>query len=121
VLVVTRHRMPIVGFPILDSALAEAREVLALFAARPGFVKGWVGRAVDDGDVLVLAHEWADVGSYRRALGNYEIKLHAIFLQSAADEASAFEVLTEQTVDSVTHQSSTIAIDAPLFADPFSG
>ena len=116
-LVVTRHRMPILGYPTLEAAVAEAREVLALFATRPGFTKGWVGRAVDDGDLLVLAREWADIGSYRRALGNYEIKLHAVFLQSASDEASAFEVLTEQTVDSVTHQSSTIAGSANWAAE----
>lgn len=108
-LVVTRHRMPIDGFTPLDATVAQAREVLTLFAARPGFIRGWVARAVDDAAVLVLAHEWSDVGSYRRALGSYDIKLHAVFLQSAADEASAFEILTERSPDSFTDHVSALA------------
>ena len=108
-LVLTRHRLPIVGLPTLDAALTEAREVLELFSGRPGFIRGWVGRAVDDAQVLVLAHEWTDVGSYRRALGNYEIKLRAVFLQSAADEASAFEVITSRSENVVTDSVSMIA------------
>ena len=108
-LVVTRHRMPIVGYPTFDHALVDAREVLALFAASPGFMRGWVARAVDEASVLVLAHEWTDVGSYRRALGNYEIKLRAVFLQSAEDEASAFEVLTSRSAVGVTDSVSMIA------------
>jgi hypothetical protein len=108
-LVITRHRTPIDGFPTLDAAVEQAREVLALFAARPGFIRGWVARAVDDAAVLVLAHEWTDVGSYRRALGSYEIKLHAVFLQSAADEASAFEILTERSPDAFTDHVTAIA------------
>ena len=107
------------GFPTLDSALTEAREVLELFAARPGYVRGWVARAVDDAEVLVLAHEWTDVGSYRRALSNYEIKLRTVFLQSAEDEASAFEVLTSRSADGATDFVSMIAdpSDSPALSD----
>ena len=106
---VTRHRLPIAGHESLDSALAQARDLLGLLADRPGFIRGWVGRAIDDADLLVLAHEWADVGSYRRALGGYDVKLHSVFLQSALDEPSAFEILTEQSPDVVIHHSTAIA------------
>jgi hypothetical protein len=111
VLVVTRHRIPAAGIDSFDAGVAEARDVLELLATRAGFIRGWVARAVDDADLLVLAHEWADVGSYRRALGSYEVKLHAVFLQSAADEASAFEVLTERTPEAVAHHSTAVAPD----------
>jgi hypothetical protein len=112
VLVVTRHRLPLPGYPDAAAALAAAREVLAVLAERPGFVRGWVGRAVDEGDLLLLAHEWADAGSYRRALSAYEVKLRWPFLQTATDEATAFEVLTARTREVVQDRASDLAADA---------
>ena len=76
VLVVTRHRLPLPGFAAAaDGARRRCARCSALLAERPGYVRGWLTRAVDDPDLLVLAHEWADVGSYRRALSAYEVKL----------------------------------------------
>lgn len=92
-LVLTRHRLPLPGYAGIPDALAAARDALAVLSEQTGFVRGWLGRAVDDPDLLVLAHEWADVGSYRRALSAYDVKLRWPFLGTAADEASAFEVL----------------------------
>ena len=38
--------------------------------------------------------EWESVGAYRRALGAYEVKMHAIpVMYRAIDESTAFEVL----------------------------
>jgi hypothetical protein len=77
----------------LAGAAAEALRVLA---ARPGYVSGRAGRATDDPTAWVLVTEWLDVGSYRRALGNYEVKIHAQpLLSQALDDASAFEVLVD--------------------------
>jgi hypothetical protein len=112
VLVVTRHRLPLAGFATAADALAAARELLELLSAAPGYLRGWVARAVDDSDLLVLAHEWADVGSYRRALSSYEVKLRWPFLQTADDEATAFEVLVARTPDSVVEAPSSIGLDA---------
>jgi hypothetical protein len=112
VLVLTRHRLPLPGFEDTAAALGEARELLALLAERPGYLRGWVGRAVEDPEVLVLAHEWADVGSYRRALSSYDVKLHWPFLGTAVDEAGAFEVLTLRTPDSVVESPSDRGADA---------
>lgn len=112
VLVVTRHRLPLPGYADTAAALAAARATLAVLADRPGFLRGWITRAVDDPDLLVLAHEWADAGSYRRALSAYDVKLHWPFLQTAADEATAFEVLVAQTPDSVVETPSALAADA---------
>jgi hypothetical protein len=112
VLVVTRHRLPLDGFADVPAALAAARELLAILATCPGYVRGWLARAVDDPDLLVLAHEWDDVGSYRRALGSYEVKLRWPFLQTAVDEASAFEVLTLRTPDGAVEASSAVPVDA---------
>ena len=89
----TRHRLPLAGYAATTDALEAARDLLAVLAGLPGYVRGWIARAVDEPDLLVLATEWEDVGSYRRALSAYEVKLRWPFLQTAVDEATAFEVL----------------------------
>ena len=67
-----------------------------LLAARPGYVGGAVGRNVDDPALWVLETRCADVGSYRRALSAYDVKLGAVpLLSRAIDEPSAYEVLGE--------------------------
>lgn len=111
-LVVTRHRLPLPGFATTTDALDSARDLLAVLSGLPGFAKGWIARAVDEPDLLVLATEWADVGSYRRALSAYEVKLRWPFLQTAADEATAFEVLVARTPDTVLEQPSARGEDA---------
>jgi hypothetical protein len=112
VLVVTRHRLPIAGYADVPAALAAGREVLAVLAGQPGFRRGWLTRAIDDPDLLVLAHEWQDVGSYRRALSAYDVKLHWPFLQTAVEEATALEVLTLRTPDEVDDRPSALGADA---------
>ena len=111
VLVVTRHRLPLPGYSGTAEALAAARDVLAVLAEQTGYVRGWITRAVDDPDLLVLAHEWADAGSYRRALSAFEVKLRWPFFLTAVDEATAFEVLVSRTPDSVVETPSAIAAD----------
>jgi hypothetical protein len=73
-----------------------AQTALRVLAARTGYRKGSVGRSTDDPRRWVLVTEWADVGSYRRALGNYEVKVHATpLLAQSLDEPGGFEVLIE--------------------------
>ena len=73
---------------------ARLDAVLALLEQRPGFVAGRVGRAADDPDSWVLVTEWRDVGSYRRGLSSYEVKVGAWpTLAEALPEPSAFEVV----------------------------
>lgn len=70
------------------------RASLEVLARRPGFVRGSLGRATDDADAWVLVTEWDTVGSYRRALGNAEVKMTATPLFYLADGAvSGFEQL----------------------------
>jgi quinol monooxygenase YgiN len=73
---------------------AEAQAALDALAARPGYVDGQVGRNVDDPTLWVLATTWANVGSYRRALSAYDVKVSAVpLLSRALDEPSAYEVV----------------------------
>ncbi len=77
-----------------DRALSELGACLDQLGARVGFVGGSVGRALDDPTLWVLATRWEDVGSYRRALSSYEIKVGVVPLLSyAVDEPSAYEVI----------------------------
>ena len=90
-LVVTRFDVP------EDEAAAflpQAQAALAAFAARPGYLRGRVGRAADDPTAWVLTTEWDGVGAYRRSLGAYDVKVDAApLLSRGRDEPSAFEVL----------------------------
>ena len=74
--------------------LADARTALAALSAAPGCLAGRVGRATDDPQLWILTCEWESVGAYRRALGTYEVKMHAIpVMYRAIDEPTTFEVL----------------------------
>jgi hypothetical protein len=102
VLVVTRLRTP--SGPAGPDAAAEHElrhgllHALAILAAKPGWIGGDVGRNVDDPSLWVLTTRWENVGSYRRALGSYEGKMHIQPLMvHAVDEPSAYEVVEEGT------------------------
>lgn len=90
-LVLSRFRYPT---DATDRAVAELTACLDVFATRPGFGSGTIGRAVDDPGLWVLQTRWAGVGAYRRALSSYEVKMQAVpVLQYAVDEPSAYEVI----------------------------
>lgn len=92
-LVVNRFRVPEED---AASFRAEVEAAHALLGQRPGYVDGTVGRNVDDPTLWVLQTRWADVGSYRRALSSYDVKLGAVpLLSRAVDEPSAYEVVPE--------------------------
>lgn len=86
---VNRFRVPVAGADDFRERLERARETLA---DRPGHLSGHVGRNVDDPELWVLSTRWQDVGSYRRALSSYEVKLTAVpVLSQAIDEPGAYE------------------------------
>ncbi|CAI9407113.1 antibiotic biosynthesis monooxygenase family protein [Nocardioides sp. T2.26MG-1] len=88
-LVVNRFRVPLSDGEAFREDLATAHRTLA---ACRGYAGGEIGRNVDDPELWVLTTRWADVGSYRRALSTYDVKLHAVaVLSRALDEPSAYE------------------------------
>jgi len=91
VLVVTRYRVdPVDAGDFLD----RARAALGVLAERPGWRSGRIARATDDPALWVLTTEWDSVGTYRRALSAYDVKVHAVPLLSLAiDEPTGFEVV----------------------------
>jgi quinol monooxygenase YgiN len=72
-----------------DDLADRARPALAALAARPGYLRGSLARSTDDPQEWLLITEWENVGSYRRALGNFEVKLRATPLLADAREPSA--------------------------------
>lgn len=96
------------------SFLPQAQAALAAFAARPGFVRGRIGRSADDPSAWVLTTEWEGVGAYRRSLSSYDVKVDAApLLGRGRDEPSAFEVLyAEDLARPVTVTPSSRALDA---------
>ncbi|HEX3334826.1 MAG TPA: antibiotic biosynthesis monooxygenase [Jatrophihabitans sp.] len=77
-----------------DDFAERARTALAALAARPGYLRGTLGRSTDDPAAWLLLTEWENVGSYRRALGGFDVKLHATpLLACALDVPGGFEEL----------------------------
>ncbi|PKH42839.1 Antibiotic biosynthesis monooxygenase [Nocardioides alpinus] len=97
-LVVTRLRTPSPDPTAEQELRGGLLHALGILAAKPGYDGGEVGRNVDDPTLWVLTTRWENVGSYRRALGSYEAKMHIQPLMvHALDEPSAYEVVEEGT------------------------
>jgi quinol monooxygenase YgiN len=83
-------------FRVGEAELGRFREdvhgALATLAAMPGYVAGHVARNLDEPDLWLLTTTWTNVGSYRRALSSYGVKVAAVpLLSQAIDEPSAYE------------------------------
>ena len=88
--------------PTDESFTERASTALQALAQQPGYLRGTLARSTDD-DTWVLVTHWQNVGSYRRALGSYEVKLHATpLLAEAIDLPTSFEELVEVAPDGAT-------------------
>ncbi len=90
-LVVNRFRVP---EDEAEDFRAELEAALGVLAQQRGYADGRLGRNVDDQTLWVMVTRWKDVGSYRRALSSYDVKVGAVrLLGRAVDEPSAYESL----------------------------
>jgi hypothetical protein len=90
-IVVTRYRVDPEGE---TDFRRDAKAALDVLATRPGWVRGRLGRNTDEPDLWLMTTEWVNVGSYRRALSPYEVKLTAVpLLSRCIDEPTAFELM----------------------------
>jgi quinol monooxygenase YgiN len=97
VFVVIRFRVDETAQPEFVDRLDAAVEVLS---RQRGFLAARVGRNADDPDLLALSMEWQNIGSYRRALSPYEVKLAAVpVLSQAIDEPTAYELIGSAAPD----------------------
>jgi hypothetical protein len=99
--------------PDVPALMAKLREAVALLATLDGFVEARVGRAIDEGDLIMVQLGWDTVGSYRRALSSYDVKVHVVpLLSEALDEPTAFEVLHVRDPHSHADAVGSLAADA---------
>ena len=78
----------------VDSFRSDVQAALDLLASRAGYLDGQIGRNLDDPGLWVMSTRWENVGSYRRALSSYDVKLGAVpLLSRAIDEPSAYEIV----------------------------
>ena len=88
-LVVNRFRVPEDETETFRVALETA---LAVLSGQRGYDGGRLGRNVDDPELWTMVTRWRDVGSYRRSLSTYDVKVGAVpLLSRALDEPSAYE------------------------------
>ncbi|SCL67944.1 Antibiotic biosynthesis monooxygenase [Micromonospora citrea] len=84
----------VVDVDVADGFTERAHAALAALAARPGYLRGQLVRALDDPRHWCLVTEWESVGAYRRALGGFDVKVTAVpLLAESVDEPSAYEAL----------------------------
>ena len=77
-----------------DGFTERAHAALTALAACRGYRSGQLARGLDDPTAWCLVTEWESVGTYRRALGAFDVKVHATpLLAESLDEPSAFEPL----------------------------
>ncbi len=107
---VTRHHVPPAQ---AQRFLADVRAALDALRVRPGFVGGTAGRSTDDPDLWVLVTQWRDVGSFRRALSAFDVKVSAVpLLATTLDGSNVFESLLVADVQAVEERGSDRAADA---------
>lgn len=72
----------------------QAHAALAALADRPGYREGELVRSLDEPDHWCLVTRWESVGAYRRALGHFDVRVHATpLLAQSHSEPSAYETL----------------------------
>lgn len=68
--------------------LKAAHEALA---ACEGYISGRVGINTDEPQLIALITEWRNIGSYRRALSNHQVKMVSVpILALAIDEPGGY-------------------------------
>ncbi|GAA4555011.1 antibiotic biosynthesis monooxygenase family protein [Planotetraspora kaengkrachanensis] len=86
---------------------ARAREILDVLAAQPGYVRGQVGRSVDEPALWALVTEWEGAGFYRRALSAARMAMYPLMILMI-NEPSAFEIVDGRPGDSERSREGTV-------------
>ncbi|ETK35936.1 hypothetical protein GCM10009530_01990 [Microbispora corallina] len=73
-----------------DEFAVQARAILDVLAAQPGYLRGQVGRSVDEPVLWALVSEWEGAGFYRRALSAARMAMYPL-MTLMINEPSAFE------------------------------
>jgi Antibiotic biosynthesis monooxygenase len=94
VIAITRYRVP---GQEADGFAEQMTRVLDALSSSPGYRSGRLARTVDDPTLWALVTEWDGAGYYRRALGDYNVRLVFIPLAAmAVDEPGAYEIMASR-------------------------
>lgn len=97
----------------VPALVAQLRESVALLSTKPGFINAHMARAIDEPELIVLQLGWDTVGSYRRALSAFDVKVEVVpVLSQALDEPTAFEVLHFRDAIGAVDAPGALAADA---------
>jgi quinol monooxygenase YgiN len=96
VLVVARLRPP----GDVEAFRAEVRQAVEAMASRPGHVVTRLAQSLDDPSLWVLVSEWVNVGSYRRALSSYDVRMASgVLMGAVVNEPTAYEVVETKSAE----------------------
>jgi|UniRef100_UPI00404AB6C2 quinol monooxygenase YgiN len=88
-LAIARFNVALGDVAHFEAELSTALDALTHCA---GFIRGEFGQNLDESSLWTLVTYWENVGSYRRALSNNDVKMNAIpVLARAIDEPGAYE------------------------------
>lgn len=86
---IARFTVPLANAAHFEAQLSAALEA---FSQCSGYKSGEYGQNLDEATMWSLTTHWENVGSYRRALSNLNVKMNAIpLLAQAIDEPGAYE------------------------------
>lgn len=90
--------------------------MVELCAQSPGFLSSELGQSTDSLEDFTLIHRWADVGTYRKFLSRYEVKIEVIpFLSTFTQDSVTVEIIMDSQSERVENGTSSLAIDAQTF------
>lgn len=93
--------------------IGRLRDAVDILSGFPGFQEARIGRATDDGLLILLSQAWDSVGAYRRALSSFEVKVSVVpLLSTALDEPSAFEAVYLRDGKGAAEATGSLAADA---------
>ena len=99
----------------VPALMGQLRESVALLSTKAGFVNAHMARAIDEPELILLQLGWLTVGSYRRALSAYDVKVQVVpVISQVLDEPSAFEVLHFRDAAGVIDAPGAVAADAGI-------
>jgi len=90
--------------------------LVELCAQSPGFLSSELGQSTDSLEDFTLIHRWADVGTYRKFLSRYEVKIEVIpFLSTFTKDSVTVEIIMDSQSDRAESGTSSLAFDAQTF------
>jgi hypothetical protein len=74
-----------------EAFLTDLETAHQALAQCPGYLSGKIGVNTDEPELVALVTEWINIGSYRRALSNFNVKMVAVpILAMAIDEPGGY-------------------------------